>query len=325
MNGFPPGFAYERETISAVIHGANPLVERNIRVRLRANKHGLCGNLIPPARPTAKFQRATGRLQLRLAAHIPLPRAENLYIETGEVREQFLSKGRRHDAGQHPYCLVHWCGMVLHLEQYLLDVRKLKPLSVISFQQVPGSLPVILGPSAILSLTLELREKPESQWCENESENPIAVLETDISPYPPHCIPQAIAAMGVYGYVSCDPETWTSPLLALPMQYGILIIQHRKNGALPQPALVLDSALPLGTGPDSYFECEFHVLGASSAIEKGESPIRIKTSPEKMLGAAVASVRPPEPGVVCDPILGNRYGRAATMVTELKAHDLEIW
>jgi len=300
---------------------------------------------IAPRRFWPVIGEAALRATEELSTLLPTALIEHLTVEAGLVRTTFRCDDGDQRSIRVGYCTAIWRGAVLGI----WGLRRRRPLrlrwsGVAEAMEIRPRLPVVLGPSAALSVVafgLEALGLPGGP----EVTPVLTVVDGAASPYPPqdlHWDPvasdQRLIAGGLWlnrGSESegADPIFFllTRPERAL-RPHGVSIHFERRNLAidatkrapLPRTALIVDAMRPL-VGPrrgSVPFDAELSLRGTDGRLRAVSEPVCLHCDPWELLARVRAGYGRPQPAVDRDPIEGNSYGSAPFLLLELRSGAL---
>jgi hypothetical protein len=217
--------------------------------------------------------------------------------------------------------------------------------------EIDPSLPVLLGPSAVLALVsfalevtgshVELRSRTEAPG--------LSVTDTAGSPYPPQHHPFAedgapspdrlLIDDGIWRnreehagddvdplfFLLTRPERALRPLAAATrFSRRNLSVRCGRTAPAPSPAILVDS-WRVRVGPRGGavpFHAELSVAGPDGERLAVTAPVPLVLDPWEVLARVRGACGPVAPGVDEDPIEGDGYGEAPTLATGLTLADL---
>ncbi|HET8799371.1 MAG TPA: hypothetical protein VFO89_16905 [Thermoanaerobaculia bacterium] len=192
-------------------------------------------------------------------------------------------------------------------EEYLLVLRRGAVLhhDESSWSAAPGA-PVVLGPSAALALAEEWNLSGE------QAIPPFLSLNTAAaSPYLPHRSPLGGAPLRA---IAAEPFRWSRPFAALDAdRNAVLALSASRMADAPRALAFVESLVPLVAGGNT-----MEWLASIS----GQVVTRIRISVATLLAAVTGALGEPEPGLIDDPVAGERYGYAPPLATSLTLREL---
>lgn len=326
--------------------GATPPHRYQWGCRLDSTPGGLDVHIAAPDGPGPALSESGEKLHDGLLERMPPMLRSRLRSEVGVVVTETQVSDRPLASRCHAYALVTCADVVLTL------VSQLSPEPVIPWRGTcPASaldpeLPVIFGPSAVLSLTagaLEMREGPEGPEgpeCTRDDGSPdgakvndkeipdwMSVRSVSRSPYPPHDTPLGLEDVpdgqrGAIAYWATHTEHWMRPMRTTRASRG----QYEVRTALPPapagPALWVEVLTSLDTR-GRYWQASL------SADRDGgrwwvTQPWPVEARARKLLGAAVGQVEPLRPALDRDPVDGESFGWAPALLTGYTAGMLGL-
>jgi hypothetical protein len=217
-------------------------------------------------------------------------------------------------------------------------------------EELDPSLPVVLAPSAVLSIISYALEVTGSHADARKAAVPgLTVVDTASSPYSPQHHPfegdgtaspdRALIEEGLWQdreehagegvdplfFLLTRPERALRPLAAsVHFSRRNLGVRSSRETAAPAVAAVVDSWLAR-VGPRSGavpFHAEVSRTGPAGERLAVTSSLALNLDPWEVLARVEGAAGPPEPAVDEDPIEGNSYGSAPPLVLALSLADL---
>jgi hypothetical protein len=235
----------------------------------------------------------------------------------GIVLTETEIRGRpaRRDVQQ--YALATCSDAVVVLARQLSPVPSPPWHGTCAISAVDHDLPVVLGPSAVLSLTagaLEMTDRPEAED-EAAAALPgwISVDSVPDSPYPLHDAPPDAGDLpderrAAIAYWVARTEHWMRPMRTTRASRGQYRLNARLPARSPGPALWVEALTSLDTQGQYW-------LAALSVGEAGSrrwltEPWPVEVRAVELLQAAVSHAGQPLPALDRDPIDGESFGWA---------------
>lgn len=277
------------------------------------------------------------------AATLVPPRHRNrLVVEAGLVEQRAEGPEGAVTRSERRYVLVTYRGVVMTLAERLAFEPDRCWDRIAGPSEIDPDVPVVLGESAVLALVEESFALAAStaDTAGPSIQSKLLVEEAAESPYPPHALrtPLMDGARAPLSEASTDgsdlgalrssavalllqPGRWSRPYAALTTDaVGCLAITAHSSRALPARALVVDSLLSLadGAGPHLW-EAELSLLDPEYGLAAGAAPVTLILDARQVLANALGMTGGRRPALVRDPILGDRYGIAVSLLTDLSA------
>jgi hypothetical protein len=249
---------------------------------------------------------------------VPIARIPSLTAECGAV-----SEGR----SSCTYTVVHLNGAILEIHEESFDYPH--GANELEWSQCPQGAAIVLGPSASLALVdFAIDGVLASLWPYARVLQRLRIVDTPHSPYPPqHRANGAPRRVGTANPGVIDDATflllqrserWQRPLNAL---YNInrrnLSISHSTVAAPPSVAVVIDTLVPEGepTIAASDWIGAWH-LQSPEGRYWGRRLLSINLNVSELLEAADWAVSPPRAACICDPIEGEIFGLAPSLLVK---------
>jgi hypothetical protein len=279
------------------------------------------------------IEEPASRLHDALLQQIPRVLRTGARSEIGVVRTETRECGRSVGTWQRSYALATCADVVVTLADDLWAVPAVPWRGTCSLADLDSGLPVVLGPSAVLSLAAGVLELPgDPSRPETVAPSWISVHPVHRSPYPPHDYPLEIAAtaaglsdelLAEITWWTARTEHWMRPMRTTRASRG----QYRVQTALPtmpdrSAAIWVESLVSL----DTLGRC-WH---ASLSVERDggrwwlTQPLPVEIRAHDLLLSAVGQVEPPQPALDRDPIDGESFGWAPGLLTGFTAGELGV-
>jgi hypothetical protein len=195
-------------------------------------------------------------------------------------------------------------------EPYLLVLRH----GSVSFDGLDGNgrrpiaigAPLLLGPSASLAVAEEWSLSPA-----RPGSTRLSLGSAAKSPYPPHRSPLGAAPLHA---IAAEPFRWSRPFAALDAdRNAVLAVTCPHSVAAPDETTTIESLVPL--------------VANGSAMEwlatlSDGTVARIRASLPLLLSSIAGATSAPVPGLIDDPVAGERYGYAPSLLTTLTLADV---
>jgi hypothetical protein len=305
----------------------------------------------PRTRPAGLERAAAADLEAT-AGRLPEPLRGQLAVEAGEVRSRLRREAEETSLFSRAYRLASCRGVVLGLREAGDSGPFESPWTgILEAGELDPGLPVVLGPSAVLALVSYALEVTGGHVAaEGGAELPgLAVRDTAASSYPPQHHPFAgdgspspdrpLIADGRWlnreedagdhvdplFYLLTRPDRALRPLAAAThFNRRNLAIACGRTAAAPAAAVVVDS-WRVRVGPRSGavpFHAELSYAGPDGARLAVPQAVALGVDPWRLLAGVRGASGPPRPAVDEDPIEGDGYGEAPTLVTGATLADL---
>jgi len=251
--------------------------------------------------------------------------------EVGVVRTETRVNGRLAGTQCRSYALATCADVVITLADQLSRVPVACWRGTCQASDLDPELPVVLGPSTVLSLTagaLEMPDDPDrAKGPEKAIPNWMAVHAGARSPYPPHDAPLDIEDVpdgqrDDITYWAAHAEHWIRPMRTTRATRG----QYEVRAALPPvlvgQALWVEALVSLDTrGRYWQASLSFQRDGGRWWLTQ---PWSVEVRPNELLGAAVGQVEPPQPALDPDTVDGESFGWAPALLTAHMASMLDL-
>ncbi|MCH4561005.1 MULTISPECIES: hypothetical protein [Mesorhizobium] len=253
----------------------------------------------------------------RWQSRVPVSRSRAVTAECGIVRE-----GRQ----TRTYTVVHLDGAILEIDE--IDFDHPKTTDELEWSQRPQHAAMVLGPSAVLALVdfaIDGVLAPRGPAGAGALA-PLSIIDTSTSPYPPQhredgmtrplCTANSGVADDATFLLLQRSERWQRPLNAL---YNVnrrnLALYHPATVDNPPVALVIDTLVAEGepTTAASNWIGRWH-LRSPTGGGWGSGPLSIRWDVSQLLEATLGAVSPPLPACVRDPIEGDIFGLAPSLL-----------
>lgn len=255
------------------------------------------------------LERPAEALHDRLLGQIPGGLLRAVRVEVGAVRTT-SEQDRRQDL----YALVTCANAVVTLVDHLWPEPATSWGASGSPAERHRDLPVVLGPSAVLSLVaavLELSARSVPAW--------LTARPTTRSPYPPHDCPPWIEEPLASSLVA--PEQWLRPMRTTRNSRGRYHVDTTLPPAGdPRAAVRVVSLVSL----DTTGQCWQATLAADLPGERQwlTQPVSVELGANDLLAAVTGQLGAPEPALDRDPVDGEAFGWAPPLLTGLTADSL---
>lgn len=344
-----------REVARAWASAAGPPSSASVELTLDTTGGGLDVRFTAPRERPAALERAAAASLGEIAGELPEGLRDRLAVEAGEVRSSLCRDGSETPLFSRGYRLARCRGVVLGLRE-AGDDRPFAPpwTGAIAAAEIDPSLPVALAPSAVLALVSYALEVTGGHVdARKAAEMPgITVLDTAASPYPPQHHPfegdgapspdRPLIAEGRWSnreehagddvdplfFLLTRPDRALRPLAAAThFNRRNLAVRCSRAAALPSPAVLVDS-WRVRVGPRSGavpFHAELSRLDADGGRLAVIPAVALSFDPWEVLARVLGAggpAGPAGPAIDEDPIEGDGYGEAPTLVTSLTLADL---
>ncbi len=273
---------------------------------------------------------------------VPPPRRDDLVVEAGAVTLTVRTRGRRGHRRARRYLLAVTHGVVLPISRGFVGKRC---DTVVQPDDVGPETKVAFGPSAVLTLVSNLLDvvSTERRHVGCHVASCLSVTESGASPYPPQDFSIALGGGTAADRLVFREGRWVGPahdgagdaalfvlfaatdrsLRPLPALHAVgrrnLVVSWRKTVSRPPRMLMLDSIIgrssPRDTSP--VWDAEFSLYDEAAGVRCGAVPIRFRGSVWRALSRVLGALGPIAIGLDRDPIVGDRYGQAPPVLTDL--------
>lgn len=314
--------------------GATPPRRYQWGCRLDSTPGDLDVRIAAPAATGRDLDEIGRRMHDGLLERMPPMLRSRLRSEVGVVLTQTQVSDRPPASRCHAYSLATCADVVLTLVSHLSPEPAIPWRGTCPASALDPELPVVFGPSAVLSLAAGALEMPEGAegaegtWDAggpagrevNEKAIPdwMSVRSVSRSPYPPHDIPLGLddvpdGQRDAIAYWAAHTEHWMRPMRTTRASRG----QYEVHAALPPapagPALWVEDLASLDTR-GRYWQASL-----SAERDGGRwwvtQPWPVEAPARKLLGAAVGQVEPSRPALDRDPVDGEAFGWAPALLT----------
>jgi len=336
-------------------HAGGPCSDTRIEVAARSREGG--GLEVEFLRPTLSPEPGLAAAEATLAATIralPPALAGRLVVEAGRVRTAISEPGGERPLFDTPYRIATCRGVVLGVHA----VGESEPIvpfdspwqGSIEPEDLDARLPVVLAPSATLALVSYALEVTGAHQDEGDYRAPgLSVTDTAASPYPPQHHPftgdgtaageRPLIAVGEWAdrqehagggvdslfILLTRPDRALRPLAAATHFNRRNLRVASAVEVSPLPAAVVIDSWRVRVGPRSGpvpFDGELSWREASGLARAVAVPVGLALDPWLVLAHVVGAESGPLPALDEDPIEGDSYGLAPTLVTDLTLTDL---
>lgn len=276
-----------------------------------------------------------GRLHDGLLKQVPPLLRASTRSEVGVVRTETEIDGRMVGSGRGIYALATCSDVLVTLDGHLSPAPVTPWRGTFPASELDRDLPVVLGPSAVLSLTsgmIEMAEDGERVKLPRKAvPGWLSVHPTARSPYPPHDAPPGIEDVpddqlpdeqrAALMYWAARTEHWMRPMRTTRASRG----QYEVHASLPVlsvgPALWVEALTSLDTR-GRYWQASLSV-GRADGRRWLTQPWQIEIGAGELLEAAgqVDSLRP---ALDRDPVDGESFGWAPTLLARFTAGTLGL-
>ncbi|MFD3504216.1 hypothetical protein [Streptomyces sp. NPDC058678] len=269
----------------------------------------------PEATADRDLDTSAARLHDELLAQVPRMLCESARSEVGVVRTET-------PAGvlERPYSLATCADVVITLAEELAPELASPWCGTNSPDDLDLRLPIVLGPSAVLSLAAGMLELADDagaalpDW--------LSVHAGVHSPYPPHDVPEGLDDAAITWWTA-HIEHWLRPMRTTRTSRG----QYKVRAALP-PAPAISSAVWIESLVS--LDTEGHCWQASLSIERDggrwwiAQPLPVEIGAAEMFGAAVGQMEQPRVALDRDSVDGESFGWAPGLLLRRPASDLGV-
>lgn len=336
------GAATVREVSQAWARAGAPPSSTSVELTVDAN--GLDVRFAAPrTRPATLEQAAAADLEAT-AGLLPELLRGRLMVEAGEVRSRLRGDGEESPLFSHAYRLASCRGVIPDLREDGESGPFAFPWTgTLEAGEIDSGLPVILGPSAVLALVSYALEVTGGHVSAESAGLPgLAVLDTAASFYPPQHHPfagdgspspdrpliedgrwlnreeDAGNHVDPLFYLLTRPDRALRPLAAAThFNRRNLRVACGQTVDAPRAAVVVDS-WRVRVGPRSGavpFHAELSCAGPDGAWLAVPQAVALVVDPWRLLAGVRGASGPARPAVDEDPIEGDAYGEAPTLVT----------
>ena len=207
--------------------------------------------------------------------------------------------------------------------------------STIEAHELPGDIPVVLAPAALLALIVHLDVMDDDEPCDGgygAAVGPI-VVRTTASPYPPHTSP---ADLVTPQELLVDeplpppqlrrlfrPESWSRPAGALiEDNLGSLMISCEAAGEAPPSYVVLEELVSVSTGSARARWLARAGIRTDGQQIASRTDLMLDFDPLRMLETCHGALSGVQVGVVGSPLAVERYGFAPFLLVSDRLVDL---
>jgi hypothetical protein len=333
---------------------AGPAASASVELIVETAGSGLDVSFTSPRQRPAGLEREAAAVLEEILARLPQELHGGLTVEAGEVRSLLGRDGDEVPLFSRAYRMAGCRGVVLGIR----NAESPGPFDIpwtgiVAAEEIDSSLPVLLGPSAVLALVSFALEVTGSHVeLRSQAEAPgLTVTDTAASPYPPQHHPFAEDGAPSPDRQLIEDGTWRNreehagddvdplfflltrperalrpPAAATHFNRRNLSVRCGRTAPAPSPAILVDS-WRVRVGPRGG-AVPFHA-GLSVAGPGGErlavtAPVPLVLDPWMVLARIAGACGPVAPGVDEDPIEGDGYGEAPTLVTGLTLADLTV-
>ena len=300
----------------------------------------------------ADLERTAAAALRETAERLPEALRGGLAVEAGEVLSRLRRAGGEARLFSREYRMASCRGVVLGIREAGGSGDFGSPWTgILPVSELDSSLPVLLAPSAVLALVsyaLEVTGSHLATGSDAEIQG-ITVLDTASSPYPPQHHPfqgdgtpspdRPLIEEGRWAnrqehagdhvdplfYLLTRPDRALRPLAAAThFNRRNLSVRCGRTVPAPSPAVLVDS-WRVRVGPRSgrvLFHAELSRTGPDGERLAVPQAVALSVDPWWLLERIEGASAPPSPAVDEDPIEGNGYGYAPTLVTGLTLADL---
>lgn len=260
----------------------------------------------------------------------PLLRASTR-SEVGVIRTETQVDGRTVGSRRGVYALATCSDVLVTLADHLSPALATPWRGTLLDSELDHDLPVVLGPSAVLSLTsgmLEMAEDGDRVKLPRKAvPGWLSVHPTARSPYPPHDAPPGVEDVpddqwAAIIYWATRTEHWKRPMRTTRASRG----QYEVHVSLPVvsagPALWVEALTSLDTR-GRYWQASLSVGGADGRRWLTQ-PWPIEIGAEELLEAAAGQVDSLRPAMDRDPVDGESFGWAPTLLARFTAGTLGL-
>ena len=347
------GFQTVREVAQARSSAAAPPSSASVELTVETKDgRGLDVRFSAPRERPAGLERSAAVSLEETSARLPEVLRGRLVVEAGEVRSLLRRNGGGVPLFSRAYRMASCRGVILGIDEAGAAGPFDSPWTgTLAAEEVDSALPVVLGPSAVLALVSYALEVTGSHVeARRGAEVPgITVIDTAASPYPPQHHPfegdgtaspdRPLIAAGRWRdreehagddvdplfFLLTRPDRALRPLAAAThFNRRNLAVRCSRTVPAPAPAVVVDS-WRVRVGPRSGavpFHAELSRTGPGGERLAVSSTVALQFDPWEVLARVQGACGPATPAVDEDPIEGDGYGDAPTLVTGLTLANL---
>ncbi len=329
------------------------LLRTAIRLTVDSTREGaLAIRFATPSQSLEGLEQAAISMRTELAARLPAALRPHLTAEVGAVRSTVSRDDAESEMDSRHYAMASWRGVVLGIGEPDTASFSTPWSSTVEVEQIDPELPVVLAPSAVLTLVSFALEVSGSHTETEGLTRPSGLMVTDTasSPYPPQhylfggdgaivpdrplledgewCNREESVGGGVdpIFFLLTRPERALRPLAASShFVRRNLAIRCSEEAALDSSSVLSVDSWKVRVGPRSGvvpFDAEVSLIDSQGARLAGTVPLRLDFDPWRVLQRIRGACGPELPAVDEDPIEGDAYGLAPSLAMDLTVSEL---
>lgn len=313
--------------------GADGIRDTDLEIRGRITARAARLALVAPrTRVPITLAVARRQVEVRLDSFIPEVLRRDLVVEVGYVEQTIREQGQTEATESITYALAMFRGLVLSLARGVRLGRIPTEWGQADVTRVRHALPVVFGPSAMLSLAAACLHHAIRVRLPLGKRSPDAIrLSTaHTSPYPPHRLPLGRSRACIGGtsshlsHLLLRADSWTRPLAALSETEGKPIyVRSVRRAPWPRQALVVDRMTPLsGEAGRLEWEGQVSVRDASGRVTLGTRPIHFCAGLHELARRCSAAAGRRRCASMWDPFGCECFGVAPPVLTAIQADSL---
>lgn len=321
--------------------GSSGVSFTDAEILIEAGRKGTTAQLTSPTRrEPVDLVKASESTFTSVMAGLPSGFEKDLTVETGIITEELSFAGKAVTRKKRAYTLASCHGVVIILKESLGAKASSPWTKRVPQDETIKTLPLVLGPSAALAVTVHMLEFSGAQRdLQGNGKAILDISELDHSPYPP----QSFVGLRLHGkysrladwkksapsLVTVKPllvryELWSRPFAAL-FHDGLRhwAISCDTQVPWPSPVLILDTLTPLDCCPGKVeWEATYSVRGEDGVMAGGCGPLHVQFEARQLLGSIYGATGELMPACVDDPIAGKQFGLATPLVSDVLAHQI---
>jgi len=337
---------FNHHVASVRYQGNGPPTITNIALEADVHDESILARLGDPGPvDTSELKSVAETMHETLLRNVPEPHRSEFVVEAGQVKQCVLIDTAAPVTIERTYRLTACRGEVFALLEKPFTKRLPFPWVGVA-PTMKEDLPVILGASAVLAMIEQVLEFVSTNDAHTGTtiSNHLSVFESVISPYAPHSSPLAalgeewsnrrtlidqgvfkkFAVRGPDSQLFLRPERWSHPFGALSTDsLGSLSVTCDRKAALPKRALFAEALTPLSSGFGLIlWEGLFSVMTGKNKRLVDDAPIKVRLDAWQVLSQINGAVEAPRPALASDPIAGDRYGIAPSLLTGIRTGEI---
>jgi hypothetical protein len=337
---------FNHHVTSVRYQGTGPPTITNIALEADVQDESILARLVDPGPVnTSRLMSVAATMHETLLRKVPEPHRSEFVVEAGHVKQHVFVGIAEPVTIERTYRLTACRGEVFALLEKSF-AKKIPVPWVGLAPTVKEDLPVILGASAVLALIEQVLEFVSTNSAHTGStiSNHLSVFESAVSPYAPHSSPLAalgeewasqrtliaqgvlreFAGRGPDSQLFLHPERWSHPFAALSTDsLSNLFVTCDRKAAFPRRALFVEALTPLASGFGLIlWEGLFSVMTGKNKRLVDDAPTKVRLDARQVLSQISGAVEAPRPALASDPIAGDRYGVAPSLLTGLSTDEI---